>query len=536
MSGDGAAGAVGAGAGVTVGATTTAGVGAAAGAGGRAVAQASRDRHQTVSESARRNDGFTFDLGAPPYTVRRACSDVWRRMSSRNTLAGGEHSSMAKAHEKKVPEARYLDIPIGPRLARALSLAWRARRPALLEGPTGIGKSEMVAAVARSLGIQTVVLDLSLLEPPDLVGLPVIDGGRTRYAPPAVLPTDGEGILMLEELNRAERYIQQPALQLLTARRLHEYTLPPGWSTCAAINPETGDYQVTPLDPALRARFLNFKVRAERASWLVWAEGHGVHHAIVDLVRAHDRSLDEVAPRTWSYASELLHTATAEELSDDTLMRDLLGGYLAPAWIEALLAGRARWRVEGAIDVGVAVERYHRESALQKTVRTMASEGRTDRLTQLADQLRALVGGPTLGVQVERGAFALEAFDALLDDLPGDHRERVQEAFGANPMSARVVPLKAEDVLRGFQGSAAHKTAAQWARDRRDRHKLLALVTSLAVQIEMHPDANALRKNTGAMVGLGHFLALFEAEPATAMGLLKVLKKRGITPIAPRPR
>ena len=30
---------------------------------------------------------------------------------------------------------------------------------------------------------------------------------------------------MLEELNRAERYIQQPALQLLTARRLHEYEL-----------------------------------------------------------------------------------------------------------------------------------------------------------------------------------------------------------------------------------------------------------------------------------------------------------------------
>ena len=57
---------------------------------------------------------------------------------------------------------------------------------------------------------------------------------------------------MLEELNRAERYIQQPALQLLTARRLHEYELPPGWSTVAAINPEDGEYQVTPLDPALR--------------------------------------------------------------------------------------------------------------------------------------------------------------------------------------------------------------------------------------------------------------------------------------------
>jgi MoxR-like ATPase len=90
-----------------------------------------------------------------------------------------------------------------------LALAYRARRPVLLEGPTGIGKSEIVRHVADALGIETIVLDLSLLEPPDLVGLPVITSGsgapRTTYALPEVLPTSGAGILMLEELNRAER-------------------------------------------------------------------------------------------------------------------------------------------------------------------------------------------------------------------------------------------------------------------------------------------------------------------------------------------
>ena len=60
-----------------------------------------------------------------------------------------------------------------------LELAYRARRAVLLEGPTGIGKSEIVRQVADRLGVATVVLDLSLLEPPDLVGLPVIHEGRT---------------------------------------------------------------------------------------------------------------------------------------------------------------------------------------------------------------------------------------------------------------------------------------------------------------------------------------------------------------------
>src|SRR5262245_49044249 len=106
------------------------------------------------------------------------------------------------------------EIPLGPRVEAILEIAYRARRPLLLEGPTGIGKSEIVQQVARKLGVGVRVLDLSLLEPPDLVGLPQIDPGsgapgdaRTRYALPSILPRDGAGILLLEELNRAERYI-----------------------------------------------------------------------------------------------------------------------------------------------------------------------------------------------------------------------------------------------------------------------------------------------------------------------------------------
>src|SRR5271168_5269923 len=101
---------------------------------------------------------------------------------------------------------RPLAVPVGPRLERVLTVAYRARRAVLLEGPTGVGKSEIVRRVAQSLAIETVVLDLSLLEPPDLVGLPIVRDGRTEYALPHVLPKGGSGILLLEELNRAERY------------------------------------------------------------------------------------------------------------------------------------------------------------------------------------------------------------------------------------------------------------------------------------------------------------------------------------------
>src|SRR5579863_5500297 len=171
---------------------------------------------------------------------------------------------------------RPLAVPVGPRLERILTVAYRARRAVLLEGPTGVGKSEIVRSVADALGMATIVL-----EPPDLVGLPVVKDGRTEYALPGVLPKGGQGILLLEELNRAERYIQQPALQLLSARRLHEYILPEGWICVATVNPQTAEYHVTALDKALRARFLQVAVRADRASWLAWAQTRSLHAGVV---------------------------------------------------------------------------------------------------------------------------------------------------------------------------------------------------------------------------------------------------------------
>lgn len=234
---------------------------------------------------------------------------------------------MIRKREEPAP-VRQREIPVGSRLAAVLEAAYRTRKAVLLEGATGIGKSEVVQQVAESLGIGFAVLDLSLLEPPDLVGLPVIQNGRTSYAPPQVLPLDGAGILMLEELNRAERYIQQPALQLLTLRRLHEYVLPEGWSTCAAINPEEGDYQVTPLDPALRQRFLQLRVSADRMQWLVWARKNGVHPAVLGVVGTHDRILEDVPPRTCKYVSDVLQGLTLRESEDESFLHDLLSGYL----------------------------------------------------------------------------------------------------------------------------------------------------------------------------------------------------------------
>ncbi len=127
----------------------------------------------------------------------------------------------------------------------------------------------------------------------DLVGLPVIRDGRTTYAAPSVLPQDGAGILMLEELNRAERYIQQPALQLLSARRLHEYEPPTAGCASRPSTRESADYQVT-LDQRCARGSSTSNVRADRACLARLGAGERLHPARSPSRRRHERILDDV--------------------------------------------------------------------------------------------------------------------------------------------------------------------------------------------------------------------------------------------------
>src|SRR5690242_9111634 len=110
-------------------------------------------------------------------------------------------------------------IVAGTPLIKFMEIVYRANLPVLVHGNHGIGKSVVMAQAAAALGIDFIVVDLSIMEPPDLTGIPhITPDGRTEYASPDFLPKPStKGILMIEELNRSPRYLQAPCLQLLTA-------------------------------------------------------------------------------------------------------------------------------------------------------------------------------------------------------------------------------------------------------------------------------------------------------------------------------
>jgi len=201
-----------------------------------------------------------------------------------------------------------------------LAVAEGEHTPVMLWEPPGVGKSQLVAQVATTLGIPAVDIRLAQMEPTDLRGIPFRDGREITWAPPAILPRAGRdgprGILFLDEITSAVPTVTAAAYQLILDRRLGEYRLPDGWAVLAAGN-RHGDRGVTYAMPApLANRFTHYEVEADLDDWVRWAHTQGVDPRLIgflrfrpDLLFAFDPSRQMAAfptPRSWSYADRAL--------------------------------------------------------------------------------------------------------------------------------------------------------------------------------------------------------------------------------------
>lgn len=181
-----------------------------------------------------------------------------------------------------------------------------------------MGKSQVVALVARKQGLSLVDVRAVLLDPVDLRGLPHIDNNRRAcWCPPEFLPVDGKGILFLDELNAAPPLVQAACYQLVLDRRLGEYRLPDGWSIVAAGNRETDRAVTHRMPSALANRFVHLDFDVDANEWLTWAQGNDIAPEVTAFIRfrptllhAFDHQKDDKAfptPRSWEFVSRIMN-------------------------------------------------------------------------------------------------------------------------------------------------------------------------------------------------------------------------------------
>lgn len=211
----------------------------------------------------------------------------------------------------------------------------------LFAGAAGIGKSEICQAwvkkqqKTRNPNYGFIDIRVAYLEAPDFIGFPgeSVDAHgavRTSHRLPEFWPTDpeSEGLILLEEPNRGTTAVMNCLMQLLTDRKVHNYTLPKGWIIAGAINPDSAEYDVNTMDTALKNRFASFEVEYDHNTFVSFMEENNWCQHIVYFVKSGTWTYKDassvgkdavyVSPRTWAQLNAA-HAAGA--LGDKQLHR-----------------------------------------------------------------------------------------------------------------------------------------------------------------------------------------------------------------------
>ena len=231
---------------------------------------------------------------------------------------------------------------------------FKKQRPLFLWGPPGIGKSELIAGIAKDLGGALYDLRMPLLEPTDLRGIPFYNKelNMMDWAAPVDLPTEEDAkkypivILFLDEMNAAAPAVQAAGYQLILNRQVGKYRLPDNVVIVAAGNRESDKGVTYRMPSPLANRFLHLEMRVDHTSWETWATAKRIHSDVVgyvgfaksDLFDFNPKSSSRAfaTPRTWTFVSELLED---DDCSDAELM-DLIAGSVGEGTAVKFMAHR----------------------------------------------------------------------------------------------------------------------------------------------------------------------------------------------------
>jgi hypothetical protein len=195
-------------------------------------------------------------------------------------------------------------------------------------GNAGLGKTTVVANLAKEEGMQFVKINLAMIEElSDLIGFPVkefqigkdtTDGlktkwvtemeaelavkagfkltgaRRTAYCAPEWISGKGEsGILLLDDYTRADPRMIQACMDLINTQEYISWKLPKDWTIILTTNPDGGDYHVNSMDIAQTTRFISCDLKFDVDCWAQWAEETHMDGRCINFILKHPEIVTE---------------------------------------------------------------------------------------------------------------------------------------------------------------------------------------------------------------------------------------------------
>ena len=216
-------------------------------------------------------------------------------------------------------------------LKKAILVCLRARRPLLIKGAPGIGKSDIVAQCAQETENDLIISHPVVSDPTDFKGLPFpnSDGTEANFLPfgdlNKLIKADKPTIFFLDDIGQAPASVQAACMQLLLARRINGHKVSDHVSFIAATNRREDRAGVQGLLEPVKSRFASIvQLEADATEWAKWAINNQMPIELIAFIRFRPALISEFkaspdlvnspCPRTISNIGYLMNAGTPPEL------------------------------------------------------------------------------------------------------------------------------------------------------------------------------------------------------------------------------
>ena len=237
-----------------------------------------------------------------------------------------------------------ISIPI----SLAYENAWRVFKkklvPAFWSSP-GLGKSTVFKQLAKDKKLKFIDCRLSQFDPTEINGFPVIQNGRSTYAPPAVFPLVGDPLpdmldddgktigkykgwlILFDEYNSASLAVQAATYQPLLDKTVGQHRLHKNVVIACAGNLSTDRAIVNRMSTAAQSRIIHFNIEVSLSDWIDWSYLNNIDHRTRSFIEFRPDLLHKFdpkhtgntfpCPRTWEFVSKL--TGDIKQIGDEHL-------------------------------------------------------------------------------------------------------------------------------------------------------------------------------------------------------------------------
>lgn len=318
----------------------------------------------------------------------------------------------------------------------------KVKKPVLIRGKHGLGKSEQVYQFGANCGMKVVERRASQMTEGDLIGLPSVEGNSTRFNPPDWFKEccDFPRILFLDEVDRATLEVRQGIFELTDSRKLNGYNLHPDTLIFAAVNGGShgAQYQVGEMDPAELDRWTVFDLEPTVEDWLDWAKTNcdPIVWDFINQNRGHLEHKGEYEPnkvypsrRSWARYNEAITTGGL--LADENKANLVLMYELGCAFVG----------FEAAVSFRDFVDKYER----QVTVEDILS-GKLDKVSKWGINDHTAMADKIIATDMHKQALDDKTIDALakyMGVMPSEVFMKFHKQFSAGDLKnmAKIHPF-----------------------------------------------------------------------------------------------